>query len=126
MRALCVSAALLAALFVLSLLNSFHIARQTDQWLRVLEQVDAALDEENWPAASAAAREIRSSWLRQQFYFHTVIHHAELDEADTLFLQLLVLCDEEDTAEARLHLADLRSQLRLLAEMQELSLTNIL
>ena len=126
MRALYIPAALLAGLLVLSLLNSRCIESRTDQWLRILEEVDAAADEENWTRAMGLAQDVYDSWRGEQFYFHTVVHHDGLDAAETLFLQLLVVCDEEDAAEARLHLAELRSQLRLLAEKEQLSIPNIL
>ena len=48
MRALYIPAALLAGLFALSLLNSRYVDDRTDQWLRILEQVDAAADGENY------------------------------------------------------------------------------
>ena len=126
MRALYIPAALLAGLFALSLLNSRYVDKRTDQWLQILEQVDIAADGEDWDRAGALAEEVYGSWQEEQFYFHTVVHHDGLDAAETLFLQLLVVCDEEDAAEARLHLAELRSQLRLLAEKEQLSIPNIL
>ena len=126
MRPLCISTALLAAMICLTLANSRYVAGRVEDWLALLEQVDAAADREDWPAALEAANRAYDSWGGSQFYFHTVIRHEELDQAESLFLQLLVVCDEQDAAEARLHLADLRSQLRLLAEMEALSIPNIL
>ena len=126
MRALYLSAALLAAMFFLTLANSRYVTHRIDQWLQLLDQVDAAADQEDWPSVISMAQKAYDSWSGSQFYFHTVIRHEELDQAESLFLQLLVVCDEQDAAEARLHLADLRSQLRLLAEMEALSVPNIL
>ena len=126
MRALYISTALLAAMFLLTLANSHYVASQVDSWLDLLEQVDIAADNEDWDTVMSTAQQAYTSWSHCQFYFHTVIRHEELDQAESLFLQLLVVCDEQDAAEARLHLADLRSQLRLLAEMEALSIPNIL
>ena len=126
MRSFFLSASLLAAMLLLTLANSRHLERLTGEWIARLDQADLALDAQDWPAAAEASRAAYDQWQANQFYLHITVRHEELDQAQALFLQLLVLCDEEDAPEARLHLADLRSQLQLLAEMERLSIPNIL
>ena len=126
MRSFLIPAALLAAMLLLTLANSRHLENLTQEWIAQLDQADLALDAQDWPAAARAAKAAYDQWQRSQFYLHVAVRHEELDQAQSLFLQLLVLCDEEDAPEARLHLANLRSQLQLLAEMERLSIPNIL
>ena len=126
MRALIVPLLLLAAMFSATLYNSSLISRQTDRWLTELEAVDQAIDKENWQQAAQQLQSINNSWHSRQLYLHIVTRHNELDEAASLFSQLTVLCDEQDAAELRLHLANLCSQLKLLAEMEQLTVANIL
>ena len=126
MRALYVPLALLAGLFILAMANSSYVTAQTEAWTSQLSAVETAAAGEDWPAALEAAQAAYQSWQARQFYFHSVIHHDELDEAEAYYLQLLTACRLQDPLETALHLAELRSQLRLLAEMEELSIPNVL
>lgn len=126
MRALYIPLALLAGMFVLAMLNSGYVTRQTEQWDEQLAAIETAAAAEDWDDAMTAVRNAYQSWQARQFYFHTVIHHDELDAAESCFLQLLTACRLQDQTETMLHLVELRSQLRLLAEMEELSVPNIL
>ena len=54
------------------------------------------------------------------------MEHDELDEAEALFCRALVLAEEEDSVEFRAHIADLLSQLQLLAEMERVRVENVL
>ena len=126
MRALVVPLLLLIAMFSAALYNSALITRQTDRWLKELDTIDQAVEEKNWSSAMKQLQKTCDNWHSHQTYLHIVSRHNELDEADSLFSQLIVLCDEENTAETRLHLADLRAQLKLLAEMEQLTIANIL
>ena len=65
-------------------------------------------------------------WGARQSYFHIVTVHAELDEVEALFAKSRSFALERDEAEFRANTAELITQLRLLAEMQEISVKNIL
>ena len=118
--------ALCAAMFTAALLNSSLISSQTDQWLHDLSKAEQAVDAEEWDDAIKQISESYASWSARQPYLHIVTNHNILDQTEELFHQLLALCDEMDAAEARLHLAALRTQISLLAETEKLAITNIL
>lgn len=52
--------------------------------------------------------------------------HNELDQAEDLFAGAFAVCREADAADFHMLLAQLQSQLRLLAETQCLSVKNVL
>ena len=49
-----------------------------------------------------------------------------MDDAEAMFHRALAFAERREDSELRAELADLRAQLRLLAEMEELSLRNVL
>ena len=49
-----------------------------------------------------------------------------MDDAEAMYHRSLALAERGEDSELRAELADLRAQLRLLAEMEEFSLRNVL
>lgn len=69
---------------------------------------------------------VYASWDARQTYFHIMVEHAELDAAEALFAVSHSFAESEDGAEFRANTAELLTQLRLLNEMEEISIKNIL
>lgn len=126
MKALYIPAAFLAAILAFSLWTGRYVELQTTRWTNLLEQTDAVASQENWTAAQTQLRQAYQDWDASQTFFHTIMNHSDLDEAEALFQGAMAVCDEQDDADFHLLLAQLMSQLRLLAETQSISIKNIL
>ena len=80
----------------------------------------------DWDAAAGEMAALRSDWQRKQGYLHITLQHEEINEADTLLHQCALYVDSRD-GDA---LADAAVQLTLqfdrLAELEQLSIKNVL
>lgn len=126
MRGILPPLALLAALLAFALWNGGRIAADTARWQAQLEQADALAQSEDWTGAAAALAESHRDWSRRQTYLHIVSQHSAVDEAEISYRRCQAYAAAEESAEFRAETAALRQQLRLLAEMERLSLRNVL
>ena len=126
MKALYIPAGLLALILALSLWTGRYVELRTGHWIALLEQTDDAGRQEDWPSAQNRLREAYQDWDSSQTFFHTIMEHDALDEAETLFQGAIAVCEERDDADFHLLLAQLISQLQHLAETQSISIKNIL
>ncbi|MBQ0038787.1 MAG: DUF4363 family protein [Clostridiales bacterium] len=117
---------ILTLILVLSCFNSVSLSRRCDEWTRQLDSIDTAAREQSWDDARQQLDAVYDSWSDCQTWLHIVIDHKEIDAAESLLQRCRVLCQEEDDVEFRSTLADLRSQLKLLDEMERISIKNIL
>lgn len=126
MKAFYIPAALLALILSFSLWTGRYVELRTDHWTALLEQVDEAGRREDWPDAQERLAQVYQDWLGSQTFFHTIMEHDALDEAETLFQGAIAVGQEQDDADFHLLLAQLACQLRLLSETQSISIQNIL
>ena len=86
----------------------------------------AAAESGDWDAAAGEMAALRADWQRKQSYLHITLQHGEINEADTLLHQCALYVDSWD-GDA---LADAAVQLTLqfdrLAELEQLSIKNVL
>ena len=140
-KGLLLPAALLGAILAFCLWNSAAMTAHTDRWRDQLEEADRLVRLEDWAGAAAAIPEpeggahtnpaaaIRAGyadWTGRQTYLHCVTGHDAVDDAEAMYHRSLAFAEREEDSELRAELADLRDQLRLLAEMEEFSLRNVL
>lgn len=125
-KGLLVPAALLAAILAFCLWNSAAMTACTTQWRAQLEEAERLARDGDWEAAAAAIRESCADWSRRQTYLHIVTSHDAVDGAEAMYHRALAFAESREDSELRAELADLRDQLRLLAEMEEFSLRNVL
>ena len=118
--------AVLAAILVLSLWNGRVMERRTSRWQAQLQQVRELAVAERWQAAEAALTDSYSDWSRSQTYLHIVTEHDAVDDAEAMYRRCLAFAATQEVTEFRAELADLRDQLRLLAEMERFSIGNVL
>ena len=118
--------AVLAAILVLSLWNGRVMERRTSRWQAQLQQVRELAAAERWQAAEAALTHSYSDWSRSQTYLHIVSQHDAVDDAEAMYHRCLAFAATQEVTEFRAELADLRDQLRLLAEMERFSIGNVL
>lgn len=126
MKALYIPLGLLAAILAFSLWAGRYVDRRTEETAALLERASEAGLAEDWDAAAQALDEARRAWADQQTFFHTILKHDELDEAETTLAGALAACRERDQEEFHILLAQLASQLEHLAETQAISIQNIL
>lgn len=126
MRGVLPPLALLAGLLVFALWNGGQITDDTARWRAQLQQADLLAQSGNWAGAAAALAESHADWTRGQTYLHVVSQHSAVDEAESMYRRCQAFAAVRELSEFRAELAGLREQLRLLAEMERLSIRNIL
>lgn len=126
MKALYLPLALLGAMLVFALWTGHYVQQQTDRWIAMLELSDRLAAEEQWEDAEDQIQRSYQDWKRSQTFFHTILEHQELDEAESLFAAAFAACDQRDVPDFHTTLAQLYSQLRLLSETQQVSIKNFL
>ena len=125
-KGLLVPAALLAAILAFCLWNSAAMTACTDRWRAQLEEADRLAQAGDWENAAATIREGYADWSARQTYLHIVTSHDAVDSAEAMYHRALAFAESREDSELRAELADLRDQLRLLAEMEEFSVRNVL
>ena len=126
MKPLVISLAALGLILVFSLWAGSYVAARTEDWSAQLSEADNFAQEERWAQAEERLRLAYADWGRSQTFFHTIMEHAELDEAESLFAAAFAACDAQDAPDFHAAMAQLDAQFRLLAETQAVSIKNIL
>ncbi|MDE7262719.1 MAG: DUF4363 family protein [Oscillospiraceae bacterium] len=121
-----IPACILTVILGFSLWTGWYVEGRTEYWSALLEQADQAGREEDWEAARSQMEQIYADWQGSQTFFHIIMEHSELDEAEDLFSGAFAMCREEDDADFHQLLAQLLKQLELLSETQQTSVKNIL
>ena len=125
-KGLLVPAAVLAVILAFALWNSSMITAETSRWRSQLQQADAAAQAGDWPAAVSALSNSYRDWSARQTYLHIVSEHDAVDDAEAMYRRCLAFSAAKEASEFRAEIADLRDQLRLLAEMERFSIKNVL
>lgn len=118
--------AVLAAILAFALWNSRTMQTATDRWRAQLQQADALAQAGDWSGAAAALSESYEDWSARQTYLHIVSEHDAVDDAEAMYHRSAAFAAAREPSEFQAELADLRDQLRLLAEMERFSIKNIL
>ena len=126
MKAYFLSVLTLLAVLSLALWNSASMAGRTQRWQGQLDQVEALATDWAWEEAYQALEESYGDWSSSQAYLHIVSHHDVLDEAEAIYRRAAVFICLQEESSLLGELSDLRHQLRLLSEMEQLSIKNVL
>ncbi|MBQ6249208.1 MAG: DUF4363 family protein [Oscillospiraceae bacterium] len=126
MRALRISAAVLAALFIVCLAAGTAINRRCNGWQQQLAQAESSAAHGHWRRAEAQLTDLQQDWQRAQGPLHMVMEHAEIDKAASLLQRCLLECRQKDAAALRAAAVELSMQLGHIADMERLSAENIL
>ena len=118
--------AVLAAILAFSLWNSRAMTASTDRWRSQLQQANVLMQAENWPDTVAALTKSYEDWSQHQTWLHIVSEHDAVDDAEVMYRRAMAFAAARESSELRAELADLRDQLRLLAEMERFSIKNVL
>lgn len=126
MKAYLLSVLTLLAVLSLALWNSASMAGRTQRWQGQLDQVEALATDGAWEDAYQALEESYGDWSSSQAYLHIVSHHDVLDEAEAMYRRAAVFICLQEESSLLGELSDLRHQLLLLSEMEQLSIKNVL
>jgi hypothetical protein len=126
MRSFRIPVFLLLLLLVLTLAHSALITRQCRAWDAVLLRAEQSAAAEDRTDAAAQLDAFAVSWARWRPWLHMTVSHGALDEAEACLRRCLALCRDEEDAELRAALSDLRTHLLLLDQRERLSAENIL
>ena len=125
-KSLAVPLAVLGVILAFALWNSRCVTAETDHWRDQLRQADILAQAGEWERAAAALSDSYGDWSARQTYLHIVAEHDAIDGAESMYRRAMAFAATEELSEFRAELADLRDQLRLLAEMEEFSIGNVL
>ena len=117
---------LLLALFSAALGNAAAADELVEGWCAALDELQDTAQAEDWDAVSGRLVALHESWDAHATYFHIILQHGELNEVEALLARADSFAFERDEGEFRACVAELKSQLLVLAEMQEISIRNIL
>ena len=126
MKALYIPLLVLAGLLSFALWTGFYVQQRTTEWQEMLSLADELAQKEQWEEAEDQIQRSYANWNQSQTFFHTIMEHEELDEAESLFATAFAACDERDVPDFHAALAALLSKLSLLSETQQISIKNIL
>lgn len=126
MKSLYIPAGILAVILGFSLWSGRYVEQRTGHWSALLEQADQRGRQEDWEAAREQMEKTYQDWQGSQTFFHIIMDHNELDEAEDLFAGAFAMCREEDDADFHQLVSQLIKQLELLSETQQASIKNIL
>ena len=117
---------LLLALFGAALLNAAVADGLVTDWCAALDKLQDTAQAENWDSVRDDLSALHESWDAHATYFHITLQHDELNEVESLLARADSFAFEQDEGEFRACIAELKSQLLVLSEMQEISIQNIL
>ena len=126
MKAFYIPMGLLLVILGFSLWTGRYVEQHTERWNAMLEEIEDLARDEAWAEAEVRLETAYADWDASQTFFHTIMDHSELDEAENLFAGAFAVCRERDSADFHMLLAQLAGQLRLLSETQCVRIKNIL
>ena len=126
MRSFRIPIFILLLTLLLCLFAGSSVACCTDEWTLQLQAAEDLVSREQWAAARSSLSDLYDRWQARQEWLHMVIAHQELDETEALLHRCMALCRQQEASDLLADMAELRTQFTLLAEMQQLTLRNIL
>ena len=118
--------ALLAVILAFALWCGAATKSDTDRWRGQIQQVQTLADAGDWSGTESALAASYADWSDRQTYLHIILEHDAVDDAEAMYHRCLAFAATQEVTEFRAELADLRDQLRLLAEMERFSIGNVL
>ena len=126
MKVLVLPLGAIAVILAFSLWAGSYVSARTGAWASQLSAADDSAQQERWEEAENAIQQGYDDWNSRQTFLHIVMEHEELDEAESLFAAAFAACSLRDAPDFQATLAQLISQMSLLAETQQVSIKNIL
>ena len=126
MKRIWICLAILALVFGAALLNSWYLDSLTEQMARTLEQAQSLAETENWEGGQQLTGQALQQWEQASGYLYIVLRHSDSDEVAAGFREVQQLLEWKEEAEYTSANARLIEELRLLADMEQFNLRNLL
>ena len=126
MKHLWIAAAILFGLLVSTLCNSLYLGSIIDDYEQQLTRAQELAAQGKWDESERITRQVYTDWEGRDFYFHALLRHEDIDEVRLTFHEVQEYLKLEETDQYNAASAKLITQLGLLAEMEQLTLKNIL
>ncbi|MBQ9460197.1 MAG: DUF4363 family protein [Oscillospiraceae bacterium] len=117
--------ALLCLLLALSLWNANKVESEIDDWCSVMAEASEAAARGDNAAALAAVSGLREEWRMRRTFYHSILEHDELNDAEELLVRAESVLLSGDADEFTVEAAALAARLRAIAEKQELRIENV-
>ena len=126
MKRLWISLAILLAIFAGSLGNSYYVAHISSLLVTNLNQAEACAEAEDWGQAQSLTRQTQAQWDHYAPYLYMTQCHGTTDEINTGFREVLECIQWESVPEYSAANGVLIAEVEHLAEMEDLTLENLL
>ena len=117
---------LLLTLFTATLVNAAVAGDLVENWCASLDDLQRSAQTEDWPTVRDSLAALHESWDARTASFNIVLQHYVLNDVEALLAKADIFAAEQDEEELRACIAELRSQLLVLSEIQKISVKNIL
>lgn len=121
-----IAGGVLIVLLIAAWANSWFIRSFTASLSDTLAQAETLAESGDWDQAGQLTQEAHQRWDSTSTYLCTVLRHADTDQVDISFHQVLEFLERQEDGEYSSANAALMSQIQLLAEMEQLTLKNLL
>lgn len=98
----------------------------SEDYIKRLEYAKTLTESGDWETAKKITKEVEEGWKSQNFALYTLLRHDDLDRILLSFQSVEQYLDLQDEEPYHANNAQLITQLKLLAEMEQLNLENIL
>lgn len=126
MKRIWISLTILAVVFALALVNGWYLDRLTEEMAHTLEQAQTLAEEGDWAGGRQLTQDALDQWESAANYLYIVVRHSDSDEVSAGFREVGQLLEWQEEAEYTSANARLIEELRLLADMEQFSLRNLL
>ena len=126
MKRLWISLAILLAIFAGSLGNIYYVAHISSLLVTNLNQAEACAEAEDWGQAQSLTRQTQAQWDHYAPYLYMPQCHGTTDEINTGFREVLECIQWESVPEYSAANGVLIAEVEHLAEMEDLTLENLL
>ncbi len=125
-RAVLLPAIVLGAVLAFALWNSSTMYICVLRWQEQIHQAGELACQGAWAEAAEALEDSYQDWSGKQAYLRIVTEHDAANSAEMMYLRAMAFASVQEDSEFLAELAGLQEQLRLLAEMEQFRLENIL
>ena len=126
MKRLWISLAILLAIFAGSQGNIYYVAHISSLLVTNLNQAEACAEAEDWGQAQSLTRQTQAQWDHYAPYLYMTQCHGTTDEINTGFREVLECIQWESVPEYSAANGVLIAEVEHLAEMEDLTLENLL
>ena len=102
------------------------VASHANRWNDQLQTADRLAQQADWAGATSTLSSSYTDWKSHQNWLRLVTRHDIVDAAEAMYHRAMAFALTQESSEFRAEIADLQTQIHLLAETERVSLQNIL